>query len=153
MTRDSSRTDNSVDERKILDWSGIRYLQNEAVELEGPISGPGYDGRVKIYGSPLTHEFGAWAFQYPSIRDAWTGRVPDDIDILAVHGPPALYGDCDGEMGPSGKVKVKGDGYLLCEIRRVRPRTVVCGHIHEAFRLAIIQHDKVQEVVEGLLMW
>lgn len=78
--------------------------------------------------------------------------VPDDTDILVVHGPPALYGDCDGEKGPTGKVKVKGDGYLLCEIRRVRPKTVICGHVHGAFGLAVIQHNGIQDVMNGLQM-
>ena len=64
----------------------------------------------------MTPEFGLWAFQYPSIRDVWTGQIPDDTDVLVVHGPPALYGDGDGEKGPDGKIKVKGDGYLLREI-------------------------------------
>lgn len=82
----------------------------------------------------------------------WTGRVPDDTDILVVHGPPALYGDCDREKGSSGQVKVKGDGYLLREIRRVRPKMVVCGHIHGAFGVAVVRHDGTQEVVDGLRM-
>lgn len=85
----------------------------------------------------MTPEFGLWAFQYLSIRDVWTGRIPDDTDILVVHGPPALYGDCDGEKGPDGKIKVKGDGYLLREIQRVIPKMVVCGHIHGAFGVTV----------------
>ncbi|KAL2820216.1 Metallo-dependent phosphatase-like protein [Aspergillus cavernicola] len=106
--------------------------------------------RVKIYGSPWMPEFGSWAFQYPPICDVWTGRVPDDTDILTVHGPPALHGDRDGEQGLTGKVKVKGDGYLLREIRRVKPKIVVCGHIHGVFGLAVIQHDGTQDVMNGL---
>lgn len=150
-----TRNENSAEERKKLDWSGIRYLQDEAVTLELAVSGPGGEQhvrKVKIYGSALTPEFGSWAFQYPSIRDVWTGRVPDDTDILVVHGPPALYGDCDGEMGSSGRFKVKGNGYLLREIRRVRPRLVVCGHIHGAFGIVTVQHDGTQEVMDGLRM-
>lgn len=145
-----------AEERKKLDWSGIRYLQDEAVTLELPVSDLGKQQvrRVKIYGSPLTPEFGSWAFQCPSIRDVWTGRVPDDTDILVVHGPPALYGDSDGEKGSTGKVKAKGDGYLLREIRRVRPKMVVCGHIYGAFGLATIDHDGNQGIMDGLqLRW
>ncbi|KAJ5814847.1 hypothetical protein N7474_006624 [Penicillium riverlandense] len=149
-----TRGGDSVTERKELDWSGIRYLQDEAVTLELPVPGLGKQQvrRVKIYGSPLTPELGLWAFQYPSIRDVWTGRVPDDTDILVVHGPPALYGDCDGEKGPTGQVKVKGDGYLLREIRRLKPKMVVCGHIHGAFGLAVIEHDETQDIMNGLQM-
>lgn len=146
-----TRQGDSAAERKALDWSGIRYLQNEAVTLELPV-GEQQVRRVKIYGSPLTPELGRWAFQYPAIRDVWTGQIPEDTDILVAHGPPALYGDWDGETGPSGRVKVKGDGYLLREIRRVKPKMVVCGHIHGAYGLASIEHDGIQDVPNGLRM-
>lgn len=134
--------------REQLDWSGIQYLQDQAVILELPVPGLSEPQvrRVKIYGSPLTPELGHRAFQYPAIRDVWSGRVPDDTDILVVHGPPALYGDCDGEEGPDGKLKVKGDGYLLREIQRVKPKMVVCGHIHGAFGLAGIQHGRFLDI-------
>ncbi|KAJ5925859.1 hypothetical protein N7454_007369, partial [Penicillium verhagenii] len=105
----------SATERKQLDWSGVEYLQDEAITLELPVPGlvTQQVRRVKIYGFPLTPEFGLWAFQYPPTRHVWTGRIPDDTDILVVHGPPALYGDNDSEKKPTGQVKVKGDGYLL----------------------------------------
>ncbi|KAL4936655.1 hypothetical protein BDV06DRAFT_227679 [Aspergillus oleicola] len=56
--------------RKDLDWGGIVYLQNEAATLEGLIEVPNSGSReqqsvtrkVKVYGSPLTPEFGQWAF-------------------------------------------------------------------------------------------
>ncbi|KAJ5948322.1 hypothetical protein N7466_001337 [Penicillium verhagenii] len=149
-----TRAGDSATERKQLDWSGVEYLQDEAITLKLPVPGLGKQQvrRVKIYGSPLTPEFGLWAFQYPPIRDVWTGRIPDDTDILVVHGPPALYGDNDGEKRPTGQVKVKGDGYLLCEIRRVKPRMVVCGHIHGAYGLAAIQHDDIEDAMDGLQM-
>ncbi|KAL4965533.1 metallophosphatase domain-containing protein [Aspergillus stella-maris] len=144
------------EKRAMLDWGGIVYLQDEAVNLEVAIQAPSSSTegpqsvtrKVKIYGSPLTPEFGQWAFQYPAIRDVWTGRIPDGIDILAVHGPPALYGDNDGEQGPSEKVKVKGDGYLLREIRRTQPKTVVCGHIHGAYGVATIEHNGIQDIMD-----
>jgi Icc-related predicted phosphoesterase len=149
-----TRTGDSVTERKKLDWRGLQYLQDEDITLELPF--PDSEGqqvrRVKIYGSPQTPEFGLWAFQYPPIRDVWTGRVPDDTDILVVHGPPALYGDWDGDRRTTEKIKVKGDGYLLHEIRRVQPRMVVCGHIHGAFGLAIIKHDGIQESINDMQM-
>lgn len=134
--------------------AGSKYLQDTAVTLELAVAGLGSQQvrRVKIYGSPQTPELGSWAFQYPPIRDVWTGRVPDDTDILVVHGPPALYGDSDGERGPTGEVKMKGDGFLLREIRRVKPKMVVCGHIHGAFGLAVIQHDGTQDIRDGLQM-
>ena len=139
----------SAIKRSKLDWNGVRYLQNEAVTLDIQRTTGGQETvlrPVKIYGSPLTPEFGRWAFQYPAIRDVWTKAVPEDTDILVVHGPPALYGDCDGEKGPTWKPKIKGDGYLLREVRRVQPKLVICGHIHGAFGIVRIELDAVKEV-------
>ncbi|KAL2813446.1 Metallo-dependent phosphatase-like protein [Aspergillus granulosus] len=152
--------EDSVVKQKQLDWGEIRYLHNEAVtlDIERSLSNDSAGGqdavprRVKIYGSPLTPEFGRWAFQYPAIRDVWTNAVPEDTDILVVHGPPALYGDYDGEKGPTGKFKVKGDGYLLREIRRVQPRLVICGHIHGAFGISCIELDAVKDVRDAQQM-
>ena len=87
--------------------------------------------KINIYEFPRTPEFGNWAFQYTAIRDVWTDRVPDNTDILVVHGPPALCSDSDS--GHTSTEKVKGDGYLLREIRRVKPRVIICGHVHGAF--------------------
>ncbi|KAJ5272661.1 hypothetical protein N7478_007786 [Penicillium angulare] len=69
-----------------------------------------------------------------------------------VHGPHALYGDCDGETEETGKVKMQGDGYLLREITRVKPRMVICGHMHGAYGTTVIRHDGIQEVEDGLEM-
>lgn len=144
--------EDSAIKRDKLDWNGIRYLQNEAVTLDIQRITEGQDqvlSRVKIYGSPLTPEFGRWAFQYPAIRDVWTKAIPEDTDIFVVHGPPALYGDCDGEKGPTGKFKFKGDGYLLREVKRVQPKLVICGHIHGAFGIACIELDAAKDVKDA----
>lgn len=106
--------------RADLDWGSIVYLNNTSIQLRFP----GADGRsdrlLKIFGSPWTEQFGTWAFQYPPIRDVWSHTVPDDTDVLLVHGPPKGHLDLEG----------KGCPKLLREIRRVRPRLVVFGHIH-----------------------
>lgn len=46
--------------RKVLDWTGIHYLQNEAVLLELPVPAlrEQQARKIKIYGSPMTPEFG-----------------------------------------------------------------------------------------------
>lgn len=72
--------------------------------------------------------------------------------MLIVNGPPALHGDCDEKRGPNGEFKVKGDGYLLREIRRVKPKLVVCGHIHGAFSLSVIEHHSTQYTTQSLQM-
>lgn len=141
--------EDSETKRSKLDWNAIQYLQNEAVTLDIQHTTGGQEAmlrRVKIYRSPLTLEFGCWTFQHPAIRDIWTKVVPEDTDILVVHGPPALYGDCDSEKGPTWKPKIKGNGYLLCEVRRVQPKLVICRHIHRAYGIARIKLDAVKEV-------
>lgn len=124
---------NSVD----LNWSDIVYIQNREVSLTF------LNGRkLKVYGSPQTPEFGVWAFQYPAIRDAWTHTIPDDTDVVVVHGPPALY--CDD--------KRKGDGYLLKELRRVKPKLVVFGHVHDGYGEDKLWHDGVQSAKDDICL-
>lgn len=105
--------------RADLDWGSIIYLNNSSARLRVE----GYDGLnrlLKVYGSPWTEQFGTWAFHYPPIRDVWTDTVPEDPDVLLVHGPPKGHLDLDGKGCPN----------MLREIRRVKPRLVVFGHIH-----------------------
>lgn len=148
-----ARGEDSASLRPTLNWGDVRYLQDDTIVLEFESPGNGEARTLKIYGSPMTPEFGSWAFQYPAIRDVWTRKVPEDVDVLVTHGPPALYGDCDGEMDSNSKqVKVKGDGYLLKEIRRVKPTLMVCGHIHGAFGTSEIEHEGSQEVCDVVQM-
>ncbi len=121
--------------RADLIWRDIVYLQDSAAVLELANS-----RRLKVYGSARTPEFGTWAFQYPPIRDVWTGRIPDDADVIVVHGPPALH--CD--------VSRKGDWYLLREVRRVMPKVVVCGHIHDGYGQDVLLHDGVEGAREDV---
>ncbi|PGH02478.1 hypothetical protein GX51_04646 [Blastomyces parvus] len=118
-----------------LDWMDIIYLQDRSVTLTFP-----HGRRLNVYGSPRTPEFGIWAFQYPPIRDTWTGRIPDDTDILVLHGPPSLY--CDVER--------KGDGYLLRELRRVKPQLSVFGHVHDGYGVNRLVHDRVQSAQDEI---
>jgi len=84
-------------------------------------------GGLKVYGSPWQPYFGGWAFnlEEDDLAARWE-MVPGDADILLLHGPPYLHGD----LTPEG-LHV-GSPSLLRSIRRVRPRLVVCGHIHSA---------------------
>lgn len=104
--------------------------------------------KLKIYGNPLTPRFGTFAFQYdPHDQDIWTGRVPDDTDILLTHGPPRGYLDDGG----------KGCAKLLGEMRRTRPRLVVFGHIHRGRGERRVWFDDVEagyeRVISGERPW
>ena len=97
----------------------IHYLHDSSVTIEG----------IKIYGSPWQPWFFNWAFNLPrngpGLAMKWEA-IPEDTDILVVHGPP---------KGILDKV-VRGAEHVGCELLRdrileVRPKIVSFGHIHE----------------------
>jgi predicted phosphodiesterase len=99
-----------------LPWT---YLQDSGVTWEG----------IKIWGTPWQPWFFDWAFngQPEQLREIWA-KIPDDTDILVVHGPPRGYGD--GIPMRQG-IRHTGCPHLLERIRAIAPRLVVFGHIHE----------------------
>lgn len=112
-----------------LIWGNVKYLQNESLELK--VTG----GRVlKIYGSPDTPLHGLSAFQYPRADDVWSHRIPADTDIIVTHGPP--WGHLDG-------IKKSGCPFLARAVTRVRPRLVLCGHIH-------VGYGREEKVLDGV---
>jgi predicted MPP superfamily phosphohydrolase len=120
--------------RSDLDYGNVIYLNSSSTMLKVGARD------VKVYGSPLTPQFGNWAFQYPPIRDAWKENIPADTDILLTHGPPKGHLDMDG----------KGCEWLLKEIWRKRPKLVVFGHIHEGHGREDVAYDFVQAVYDGV---
>lgn len=97
------------------------YLEDASVDVQG----------VRIWGSPWTPWFHDWAFNAPRVDgESFLGRrydtVPDDTDVLLVHGPPRGYGDRTAAGVDAGSTA------LLDAIDRVRPRLCAFGHIHEA---------------------
>ncbi len=82
-----------------------------------------YNG-FKIYGSPWQPTRGDWAFNAnEDQREAIWAKIPNDIDILLLHGPPFGIGD-DQVNGIDGCV------FLLNKIMQIKPKLTVCGHIH-----------------------
>ena len=80
--------------------------------------------------SPYQPEFCDWAFNLPAnspqIKQVWS-KIPDDVDVLITHGPPAgiLDKTFDG-------IRV-GCPQLLQRIKQVKRRLHVFGHIHEGY--------------------
>lgn len=81
------------------------------------------DTVVSIWATPWSNTFLNWAFmKSPAALEAVYAAIPADIDILVSHQPP--YG-C-GDLG-------LGSVELRAAIRRVKPKLVICGHIHDGF--------------------
>ncbi len=95
------------------------YLEDAEVEIAG----------LRIYGSPWQPWFFNWAFNLQRgapLREKWA-LIPEGLDILLTHGPPAGFGD----LCVNGNRVGCQD--LLEAIQRVQPRLHVFGHIHEDY--------------------
>lgn len=95
---------------------GTTYLEDDEVTVAG----------LRIYGSPWTPEFCAWAFNLPrgggALERRWA-NIPGGLDILVTHGP--ALATVDGLNG-----RRLGDKALADSIANTNPRYHICGHIH-----------------------
>ncbi|KAF4573606.1 hypothetical protein EYR36_008124 [Pleurotus pulmonarius] len=134
-------------QRSTLDTSGLIYLCDEGVDI--PVR-----GRVlRVYGSPWTPKHGNFAFQYP--RDAgqaqWSKLVSEStlsvsepkrrLDVLITHGPPKGHVDHSGH----------GCDALLDAIWRVKPKVMICGHIHAGRGMEVLEWDDRQRLWESVV--
>lgn len=98
-------------------FEGLTYLKDEALEVEG----------LRLWGSPWQPWFHQWAFNLHrgADLDAKWRLIPEGVDVLVTHGPPAGMGDLcfDGRR--------VGCEDLLRHLTRVKPRLHLFGHIHE----------------------
>ncbi len=87
---------------------------------------------LRIWGTPWQPWFYAWAFNAPR-RDGEAflatkfDAIPSGIDVVVAHGPPRGYGD-----RTSAGERV-GSTAMTATLERVRPRLMVCGHIHPGY--------------------
>jgi Icc-related predicted phosphoesterase len=103
-----------------FDQNGIYYLENTSVEIEG----------LNIFGSPHTPLFGNWAFMKArhKLDRVWNNAIPDDSDIVVVHGPPK--GVLDLSYDRNGRLERCGDKSLMNKLKIVKPLFMMFGHIH-----------------------
>ena len=97
-------------------WEGAHVLHGSGVEIDG----------MQFWGLgaavPVT-PFGAWSFDLTEEEaEALLAGCPEGA-VLVTHSPPRGYLD---EAGG----RHLGSRAVFDTIRRVRPRLVVCGHIH-----------------------
>lgn len=101
--------------------AGILYLENAATIIDG----------VKFWGSPHTPTFGEWAFmkKREKINRVWD-TIPDDTDVLIVHGPPK--GIRDFSFNYDHELEMCGCGALAkrCLSLKDHLKLVAFGHIH-----------------------
>lgn len=98
---------------------GIIYLENDYTIIEG----------IKIFGSPYTPTFGDWAFMKArdKIYKLWE-IIPDDTDIIIVHGPPK--GVLDLSYNRINELEFCGCLSLKKRILNIQPKLCLFGHIH-----------------------
>jgi Icc-related predicted phosphoesterase len=117
--------DQSIEAWGMPDGLRCRYLEDQGLELFG----------LKIWGTPWQPWFNDWAFNAPARHGepflaSKFALIPADTDIVVCHGPPRGYGDHNAEPGADAHV---GSTALTEALGRVRPRLVVCGHIHSGY--------------------
>ena len=119
--------------------NGITYLENDYAEVEG----------LKIWGSPFTPTFGqGWAFnkKRSALHDIWK-EIPDDIDIVVVHGPPK--GILDLAYHQLNCIEFCGDEALRKRMYLLKPKLCLFGHIHNnediinAGTMKLSNHDTI----------
>lgn len=112
-----------------LPWT---YLDNDSFTV---------DGRVKVWGSPLSPTFGQWAFMRDDrdLAATWES-IPTDTDILLVHGPPFGYGDkVNNSWTPDPLVGSKTLMNRLWYGGFDKLKLIISGHIHEAYEAGTIE--------------
>lgn len=106
------------------DWQSVMtncvYLEDSEIMING----------IRIYGSPWQPNFGNLAFNLKrgsQILEKWD-KIPENVDILLTHGPPA------GRLDQMKRTTRAGCVDLLNTVQlRVKPKYHIFGHIHDAY--------------------
>ncbi|HEX4611529.1 MAG TPA: metallophosphoesterase [Urbifossiella sp.] len=98
-------------------WAGCHVLHGSAVVVSG-ITFYGVGG-----GIPVT-PFGAWSYDFDEWQAAALLAAAPEGCVLVVHSPPK------GVVDVSSRGTGIGSTAIRDAILRVRPRLVVCGHVH-----------------------
>lgn len=101
---------------------------------------------LKIYASPWQSIFFNWAFNATEefMEKKWSA-IPDDTEILVLHGPPHGFGDlAPVYKGIRDQMEHTGSPSLTKRIMELKKlKLVVCGHIHRARGVYLISNTPV----------
>ena len=118
--------DTSIEKRLIkrqdFDKKDIIYLENNSVEING----------LKIYGSPITPQFGDWSFMRSrsKICKIWDA-IENNTDVLVTHGPPKSI--LDSAYRSNSNAELAGCLNLFKKVHKLPDlKTHLFGHIHNS---------------------
>jgi hypothetical protein len=90
-------------------------------------------GRLSVWATPWCNPFMRWAFmKEPRDLEQVYAAIPEGTHIVVSHQPPHGYGDRAFDLD-SRRVEHVGSRELIVAIERVRPRIVICGHVHGGY--------------------
>lgn len=118
---------------KWFEEAGIILLNDESVILDDFSYHDFEDYNIKIYGSPITPNFGRWSFMRArghQINEHWK-KIPEDTDILVTHGPPKYI--LDQVINTWDDQASVGCEMLAKRVIDVKPKIHAFGHIHEGY--------------------
>lgn len=125
LVLDAKITGNKSYEKLLAHYPDIIYLDNSGAELDFD------DGqaKLKVWGIPHTNIGMAFNILTPEMVAA----IPDDVDILVTHDPPAGLSGAGAKLDQvlnNGVPKSVGSRILYERVRNVVPTLHVFGHIH-----------------------
>ncbi len=98
-----------------------------------------YKDGLSIWLSPWSNTFGGWAWMAPAegLKTVYD-EIPEGTNIIVSHQPPYGYGDQVPENYRFSQKDIENEGHvgsreLLETIDRVKPKAVICGHIHSGY--------------------
>lgn len=96
---------------------------------------------VRVWFSPWSNRFMDWAWMlHREQMAAKMAEIPEGIDVIVSHGPPFGIRDQAGAVWNNDHL---GSQELLERIMAIKPRVVICGHIHGGFGYEPFKHEPI----------